>query len=650
MDLKKIVAWVFMMIMVVTSTMAQDIVTRKSMNKKWKKTYRKGLNAMRANEYDEAVKQFDKILKKEPNFVELYLRKGSIYYMTNELEKSKENFLHAISIAPEFDKEMYYSAGQVLMKKEEFDQAAYHLEAYLDRDPENARKLKKAKSLLRIAKFSHEAINNPVPFDPFMLPESINTSESEYNPMLSIDGSQLVFTRRVGGQEDFYESEIDTSGNYSIATEVSMLNTPINEGAHTLSADGNFMVFTACDRRDSKGGCDLYYSRKKNGEWIEPINMGPVINTPAWESQPSLSADGQMLYFTSNRKGGKGGKDIWVSLRAGDNNGWTKPINLDAPINTAGNEESPFIHADGLTLYFRSDYHPGMGGFDLFLSQRGINAISWSAPKNLGYPINSSGDEGALTVSLDGEHAYFASDKAYGKDDPNANLDIYSFELHDAIRPRKTTYLKVQIVDALTQQPLSDNNLILTDGATGDTIQQLSKVADTWMTSLPAGQSYGLAVEREAYVFQSRYFDLVDPSDKLTPYDLKIEMIPLPKTDTPEVVFDKPVVLNNIFFETGSAVLLDISLVEINRLAQMLRDQPDLQIHIIGHTDNVGSDADNMKLSKDRAQSVYQALVEAGVSSQRMSFEGKGETEPIADNDTEDGRRANRRTEFLLKK
>lgn len=633
-----------------TIMLGQEVVTRKTLNKKLKKTYRKGLQAMRSNDTKEAIKQFDKLLKKEPMFVELYLRKGSIHFNEGKLEEAKKEFLHAISLAPEYDKEMYYSAAQVLMANRDYDQAAYHFEAYLDRKPEKEKRRKRAERLWQNAVFAAEATKHPVPFDPQKLSSSINTDYSEYNPMMSIDGEELVFTRRIGGQEDFFESTLDTTNSYLEATAVDDLNTPTNEGAHTISADGNFMVFTACDRRDSKGGCDLYYTRKKNGEWMEPINMGPVINTPAWESQPSLSADGQMLYFTSNRKGGMGGKDIWVSIRAGERNGWTMPINLGAPINTAGDEESPFIHADGLTMYFRSNSLPGMGGFDMYMARRGINAISWGAPKNLGYPINTEADEGALTISLDGNTAYFASDMAYMDNPDKANLDIYSFELHEEIRPTRTTYLNVNIVDAVTQQPLDASYMILTDGASGDTLVQLHHSDISWTTSLPVGKSYALAVEHEGYVFQSRYFDLIEVKDKLTPYELVVEMVPVPKKETPAKVYDKPVVLNNIFFETGSAILKDISQVEIARLAAMLSDQPTLNIHIIGHTDNVGEDSDNMQLSNDRAKSVYDALVSRGITATRLSYEGKGETQPIATNDTEEGRRTNRRTEFLIRR
>lgn len=644
---------IFLTLIVIASlpsdALSQVYSTKKDLSKKELKTYRKAIDASRASKYEEAHKLFDEVLKKKPDLVEAHLRKGSLYFHQKEYEAANTQFQKAISLAPEFDPEMYYSAGLVLHTLQKYDQAAYHFEAYLDRDITNKRKIKKAAKYLDNSRFAHEAVQNPVPFEPQRLSNAINSDRLEYTPMPSIDGQSLVFTRRIGGQEDFYISTKDSSGHYTAAQPIDDLNTPYNEGAHTLSADGKIMIFTSCDRRDSEGGCDLYYTRRKNGTWIEPINMGPVINSPAWESQPSLSSDGQILYFSSNRKGGLGGNDIWVSVRAGDRNGWTKPVNLGAPINTMGNDESPFIHADGYTLYYRSNGLPGMGDFDMYVARRGANAISWSAPKNLGYPINTIGNEGALSVSLDGTTAYFTSDADDLDDERRSDLDIYTFEMPPHARPQLATYLKVHIVDAVTGAPISTKHITLSDAESGEQRSTHVSYEDgTFVTSLPTGHSYSLSIEADGYLFQSRHFNLSEAKDKLDPFILKVEMIPVPVADTPDLVYDTPVALNNIFFKVGSADLKEVSMIEINRLAQLLSKNESLRIRILGHTDSTGSEEDNLALSQDRAKAVYQALIDAGIDASRLSYQGLGESDPIDTNDTAAGRQNNRRTEFIL--
>lgn len=630
---------------------AQDYTERKDLSKKEMKKYRKAVDASRSNDIDKALKYFQDVIKSKPDFVEAYLRVGSLYYNLAEFDKSNENFQKAISLAPEFDPEMYYSAGLVLHKLEKYDAAAYHFESYLDRNTSNKRKRAKAEKLMINSNFAFKAMANPVPYAPKKLSEAVNTFYNEYTPLPTIDGGALIFTRRLDSGEDFFVSEIDSIGNFTESYDITSLNTDFDEGAHTLSADGNTMIFTACGRRDSHGGCDLYYAELVDGAWDEPRNLGPVINTPAWESQPTLSADGQLLYFASNRKGSLGGKDIWVSVRAGDRNGWTMPINLGAPINTTSNDGSPFLHADGQTLYFRSDGHPGMGDFDMYMSRRGDNAISWSTPVNLGYPINTIADEGALTISLDGKTAYFASDLAYIDDKENRNLDIYSFELPQEVRPTLTTYLKVNVVDAVSKEPLKIDSIEMTSGDDGTLLSTYATdMSGSFTTTLPVGDSYALSIENDGYLFQSRFFDLDTVASAIAPYILTIEMVPVPAAVTSDIVYNIPVVLNNIFFETGSALLKDISNREIERLATTLQNKEDIKIRITGHTDNVGDAAANQKLSENRAKAVYDALVSLGVSPTRLSYAGLGETTPITSNDTASGRQQNRRTEFILVK
>ncbi len=628
--------------------MAQDYTERKDISKKEVKKLREAISASRSNDIDKAIKIYDKLLEEYPDFVEIYLRKGSIYYQKKEYAKAKDNFLNAIAKAPEFDPEMYYSTGLTLHALEEYDAAAFHFESYLERDVSNKRKKAKATRMMQNSKFAHQALQNPVITQFDKLPASINTSAREYGATESIDGEAILFIRRYSSSDELMVATKDGE-DYIVRPGFAEFDEFAEIGTFSFSANGKFLVFTSCNNRNGFGGCDLYYSRIKNGEWISPRNMGPVINTPAWESQPSLSADGNALYFSSNRKDGQGGKDIWVSVRGGEYNGWTMPVNLGANINTKDNEESPFIHADGYTLYFRSNGLPGMGDFDNYFSARKGDHLSWAKATNMGYPINTIGHDGGLTVSLDGERGYTSTDREFLENrETNTNLEVFTFPIPEYAKPILTTYLKVNVIDAITKQPIAANKIELTDGESGDVLSRNEAEDGVYVTSLPTGKSYGLSVEMEGYIFQSRYFDLIGNNTAVDPFVISVEMMPIPKAESPDIVFDTPVVLNNIFFETGSAKLKEVSMVEINRLVVTLKKQPTLKIRILGHTDNVGDVNANKQLSEDRAKSVYDALATNGITLDRLSYLGLGETDPIDTNETDAGRQRNRRTEFIL--
>lgn len=415
------------------------------------------------------------------------------------------------------------------------------------------------------AEWRREAVANPVPFRPVNLGANVNSDADEYMPALTADYRTLVFTRRVPRkattqrglpqEEDFYVSYYDTMeldwGPCERMPEP--LNSNGNEGAQTLSHDGRIVIFTACGRGDGHSGCDLYMSVRQGKRWSRPRTMGPPVNSVYWESFPSLSIDGYTLYFASNRAGGYGGTDIWCcTLEEGR---WSEPRNLGPEINTPGNETSPYIHFDDRTLYFSSNGHLGMGGNDLYVARR-TSDTTWGEVTNLGYPINTSGDEVNLIVAPDGRTAIFSSDRygGYGQQ------DLYSFIMPAPARPEAITF-----IDPVKQ---AENLLTL-----GDTVT-----------------------------------------------------------------------LKNIFFETASATLVETSLAELDRLAEALKRHPSLRLEVGGHTDDVGRDEDNLLLSERRAKSVFDYLILCGVDPSRLTYKGYGETRPVADNSTPEGRAANRRT------
>ena len=626
---------------------AQVIKTRKDLDKKSLNNYKKAISEGRNRKYQKSLDLYDKVLKKHPEFIDAQLRKAGMLHNIKEFDKSAVAFEAAIAMAPEYDPQMYYSLAIVQRDMKTYDLAARNFQFYIDRSDDEKRK-NRAIDLRDRASFAYEATTNPVPFDPRKVGGGVCSDYSEYVPMMNMEGDRMIFTRRVDGQEDFYIAEVK-DGEFIRVTEVQGLNTPQNEGIHTISADGKTMIFTACDRRKTGiGSCDLYYAHLDSDYWTIPSNMGKVVNSISWDSQPSLSADGKTLFFSSGRQDGYGGNDIWVTTKT-DTSGWAFPTLMPKEINTSGNEESPFIHPDGHTLYFRSDKHIGMGGYDIFYSRFVDSTQTWTPAKNIGYPINTEGSEGALSVSLDGKTAFFASDMAYLNDKSNANLDIYRFELYPEARPMLTTFVKASITDKETGQPLSANYSIevLTENIKSSTGRADPK--GVFINSLPTNRSYALFIKMDGYMHHSENFDLKGIQDALNPYIIDISLIKVYNTDSMPTTKAEPILLSNIFFESGKAHLKSESNFELNTFAQNLVNNSNIKIQIIGHTDDVGSEIDNQKLSEARAKSVADALVLRGIASHRVSYLGLGESQPLADNGTEEGRKTNRRTEFILK-
>ncbi|MCU0342118.1 MAG: OmpA family protein [Spirosomaceae bacterium] len=378
--------------------------------------------------------------------------------------------------------------------------------------------------------------------------------------------------------------------------------------------------------------------------------MGPNINSVAWESLPSLSANGDLLYFSSNRTGGMGGSDIYVSKRNADGT-WSKAEILKGAINTTSNDQAPFIHPDGQTLYFMSNGHPGFGGMDVFFARKTKEGV-WDTPVNIGYPINTEKNEGAFYVSLDGSTAFFSkegTDRKFEKlelsgDAYHAALDIFSFDLYEGARPQPVTYVKAKVLDAVTKQPLQTNATIL-PLKDGKYFTQKSTGKDgTFLIVLPSGEDYALIVQKEVYLFYSENFSLNGVHKIDQPYELTILLQPISGLSADK---QKPIVLKNVFFDTGSALLRKESYSELNLLVELLQKNAALKIELRGHTDNVGSDSENLKLSENRAKAVVAYLVQKGIDTGRLRAKGFGETQPVDSNDTDTGRQNNRRTEFI---
>lgn len=471
---------------------------------------------------------------------------------------------------------------------------------------------------------------------PQRLSNSVNTPLHEYWATIAANDSMLIFTRLVTTQgirnEDLYFSTRDSEGNWHQALPLNALNTPENEGAQTLSANGHFMIFTSCNNQQSYGSCDLFYSIKIGENWLPPRNLGKRINTKAWETQPSLSADGTELYFVSNRVGGKGGMDIWHSKLQGiDEQGnmqWSAPTNLN--INTAKDEMSPFIHADNQTLYFSSNGYKPTTDFDIYISRK--DKTAFDTPENIGKPLNTTADELGFAVNASGTMAYFSSDRE------NGNRDIYSFPIPVAHRPKQVQIVQGKVQNKATQAPLAATLTLqaLEDSTEYHTITDFS--TGEYLLCLTQGKQWRLSAQANGYFFHSENIDL--RNQDLAYQHRDIMLLPIQK--------GAKISLNNVFFDTDKASLKQESIIELEQVKLLLLHNPSLKISLSGHTDNKGTASHNQALSEARARAVYDWLIKQGISPQRLSAKGYGETVPTATNATEEGRTQNRRTELKV--
>ncbi len=617
---------------------SQDFLTTEQLDRRSAKLYEQAYNHVKVQQWSKAITCLDQLLERRPNAIDALLFRAGINHDKGNLAAAERDFESALLLSSDYEPLSVYQLAITEYKQEKYTEAVDHFEAYLKSNPDQKRK-KRAENYLSKAKTGAQLKANPVPFEPQSLGENINTKGKEYLPSFTADGQLLVYTVNYDGQEDFYFSIKDENDEWQKGRPFEEINTPANEGAQSISANGKTLVFTGCQRKDGLGSCDLYYTEYKNGKWTDTKHPEEPLNTRFWESQPSLSSNGRWLFFASDRPGGLGGNDIWASARQ-KNGSWGKPVNLGTPINTSGNEESPFIHPDGQTLYFMSDGHPGLGGYDLFLAR--FENGQYKTPQNLGYPINTAASEGALVVSFDGKTAYYTTNE---KTIPGQkqNFDIYQFPLYPAAQPKPVTYVSGKIIDSETEKAIAHAFVRVKEEGGGQA--PISIETDEYgyfMIVLPAGKNYQFRVDAENYLFFSERFELKDVNNFEEPFHLQISLQAVGSSS----ITGKEVILHNVLFESNSSELLETSAEELNRLVQLLEQNTDLHIRINGHTDNIGDENDNQILSENRAKAVTEFLIQAGIAKERLRSKGYGESQPITDNETEEGRAKNRRTSF----
>ncbi|MBQ3709493.1 MAG: OmpA family protein [Bacteroidales bacterium] len=490
------------------------------------KAFEAAEKAFRERDYEMAYQQVRKAVEKDPDYAEAWLLQGEIGMETHNDEMALEGYEQSLRA----DSTLFPPAKTILARLQ-------------------ARKA-----------FREEAMAHPVDFNPINLGNSVNTANDEYINALEITGMELLLTRKYSGDSDCFQKEalymaLAVEGQWFPASQLHLSDEMDDHmGAAFLSQKGDELYFTVCGMDRHHPGCDLFGShRDADGTWSSPVNMGQPVNTSAWESQPCLSLDGKELFFASKRNGNA---DLYHCFR--DENGqWSKPENLGPTINTEGTEMAPFIHPDGKTLYFSSDTHMGMGGYDLFVSRRNEKG-EWSEPKNLGYPINTSGDEINFIVAADGHTALISSIREGGY----GGYDIYTFQLDD---------------EELKPESINVYDYVAEDLKPGTVVQ-----------------------------------------------------------------------LVNIQFEFNSSALTENSEEGVAMLADFLESHPEISVELAGHTDNIGSNTYNLKLSQERAEVVRQALIDKGIAESRLTAKGYGATKPIYSNDTDEHRALNRRTEMII--
>ncbi|ABG58832.1 OmpA family protein [Cytophaga hutchinsonii] len=608
-----------------------------------------------------------------------YLEEGKIYYDGANYLKALDSYLGAYKFVPN-DPGVNYSIALCYIQTYSYDKAltylipakkagikdplldyymglAYHANSNID---EALKSLTAFQSTLRssdkeltaqTAKYITYCNNaktlmlTPVKMTITNLGASVNSAYPDYNPAISVDESTIIYTSRrpnsTGGLisemdghyfEDIYMSNKQTNNSWGTSIQIDQtINTTSHDACVGLSSEGQTMIVYKDD-----GGGDLYYSNLSGQNWSKPISFGKAINTDGWEACGNFSPDGNYLFFVSNKKGGFGGTDIYYAVKnaAGV---WGAPVNMGPEINTKEDEFSPYLHADGKTFYFSSQAHTSMGGFDIFQSTIDLSmqpiAVK-SKPENLGYPINTVGDEIYFVWSADNKRAYFSSAREGGLGDK----DLYLLER--PVAKAALVLLKGTISDCKTKEFIQAS-ITVTDIESGKLIGKYVSNSSTgkYIVTLPAGKNYSITVEAKGYLFHSKNINI----PKLEEFKEIDDVICLDKID-----IGTTIVLNNVFFDVNKSTLRKESETELDKLFDILSKNPKIKIEVAGHTDSDGDTQANLTLSDARAHTVKDYLIGKGISADRIIYVGHGEGKPVVPNDTPENKQLNRRTEIKI--
>lgn len=602
-------------------------------NKKAIKLYEQAQGLLHNRDYNNGTALLEEALQKDSSFVEAQASLANIYRSIGDHERAKPHMMKAAQLKPNAREYLmvYQYAGEYALSEGDYENAKKYFNMVISLNPDKKAISDNAKRMVETSEYALILKKNPVAFKPVPLSDVVNKYYLNAYPVLTADQQTLIYYKTDGPNPN-NDGNIVVSkkinGQWSEPTSISdKINTQFDEGTCTMSADGKILVFSSCNRPDGIGACDLYISYKNGEDWSVPVNMGPNVNSNVWDSEASLSSDGRTVYFSSERRGGQGMADIWMS-RQNDKGEWMQAVNMGKPINTPGREVSPFIHADGTTLYFCSNFHPGMGQFDIFSTRRAQDS-TWSSPKNLGYPINTHLNDVTVYITPDNKKGMYVIYEKKGM--KYGTSKIYEFEVPKEIASDKqTTYAKGTIYDAESKAKL-EAKIELIDLQSNKVIQSVksdSRNGD-YLVVLTEGKEYALYVQKEGYLFKSIFFDYKNPKD-FNPLALDVYL--------DKVQAGKTVILNNIFFATNSYTLEEKSKTELDKIVLFLQANPKIKMEFGGHTDDVGADKDNMDLSLKRAKSVFDYIVSRGIPATRLKYQGYGETKPFVANTSDENR------------
>ncbi len=634
----------------------------------------------RSGMYLQALRYYKLSYDFNPDNAILNYKIGKCYLNSIEKTRSIPYFQKALELDPKNEifrnTDIHYLLAQALHFNMEFDKAIEEYKIYKKDLPQNdAYLIGEINNKIKSCELGKEMVANPARAFSDII-EGVNSKLNDHSPIVNADESIMFFTSRRAGTtgdnvdpadllyyEDMYYITNSGSG------ESPKWSNPVNPGSPLNSKEHDAIVGITNDGQKlfiykGENNGDIYESYLKGNRWGKPQKLEYPINTEFKETSASFSFDGRTVYFVSDRDGGIGKQDIYVCKRNLDGT-WGEVKNLKAPINTIEDEEGVFMHPDGKTLFFSSRGHETMGGYDIFSSTLQEDG-SWSKPRNLGYPINTPDDDVFLSISASGKHGYYSSVKTDGigyqdiymitflgpekqlivnTEHPllaskNSPVSEKIIEKQVEITTQPVTIVKGMIFDESTKHPVHAT-IELVDNEKNELLAVFESNATSgkYLISLPAGRNYGIAVKAPEYLFHSENFVVPLQSS----YQEIVKDIALQKVEV-----GKKVVLNNIFFDVGKATLRPESYAELGILKKLLVENPSLKVEISGHTDNTGSNQLNQTLSENRAKAVVEYLVTQGIEQSRMRYAGYGESQPIATNETAEGRQKNRRTEFKI--
>lgn len=604
------------------------------------KLFEEGAQLTLARKYNQAIEKYQSAIAREELFFEAYLKISQLQMTQGKFKESEKNAvlakkqLQGKNASSVMEREFAWFFTNLYFKQGRYREAidAFALVKNLSED-----QFKKSTYYVEMVNqidFLETHISHFMSIEKEELPHPMNEFQLQYFPVLTAGGEQILFTRREGvgsaNNEDIYTSFLDSLGHWSKPFNLSTtINSHYNEGTCTVTADGNVLIYTSCDAPDSFGSCDLFISRKKNGIWQLPENMGKKVNSTSWDSQPSLSADGRVLFFSSNRKGGYGGNDIWYSVLLADQS-WSEAKNLGSVINTSKDEISPFMFFNNEQLFFASSGHLGFGGMDIFRSK--VVGGEFQKPENLGLPINDQFDQVGLFITAQKDYAYY-TELVSNVDVPDRSL-LFRFKFPKEISLGDNLLVtKGKVFNSKTQEPI-EAKLSLVSLVNDSTLYAFESdgKSGSFLMLYPEESASGLYVEKEGFL--PKIYNVVRDSIRNVK-DLRIEMVPINVGE--EFVFE------NVFFDFDAYELQIESLSSLNRLSKFLKANSQIHILIAGHTDNLGSSSYNLQLSLLRAKSVQDFLKNEGFDMARIKIIGRGDQDPLVPNTTSQNQVLNRR-------